>query len=449
MSAIQQSETPRYDRAEVALRCAFASELLAIRIARAFVLLVRTRELMHLRLVPQLSIFMFIQYVIWGSWYVTMGTYLFNVLKYSGAQIGWAYSAFAIGAMISPFLTGLLADRWFATEKMIAVFNLAGAVLLFLLSQVTAFGLFLPVLIGYCVLYVPTLSLANSLSFHHLENPEKQFPRVKIWSALGWIVGGQIISFLDAENSSRQFVVAAAISLLLGLYSFTLPHTPPKNIGQKVSLGQMLGLEALALFRRPSFAIFVLCTFLICIPLYFYFVMMATYLGQLGWTKVAAKMTLAQVSDMLFLALLPWFLARLGYKKTLLLGMLAWLTRYLLMAYGNTPGAAGTIMLFGAIVLHGICYDFLFITGQMLVDEQANERIRGAAQGLIAFVLWGVGAFVGTKLAGMVMDAHRLAQPIGPITHDWRGIWVIPAMLAAGVLVFFAVTFRERSQKPG
>lgn len=402
---------------------------------------------MHPRLIPRLSVFMFIQYLIWGSWYVTMGVYLFNTLKFTGDQIGLAYSAFAIGAMISPFLTGLLADRWFATQKMIAVFNLLGAALLFLLSKLTTFATFFPVLVAYCALYVPTLSLANSLSFHHLENPEKDFPRVKIWSAFGWIVAGQIISLVNAEKTSLQFVIAAMISLALGLYSLTLPDTPPKNIGKKVSLGQMLGLEALALFRRPSFTIFVVSTFLICIPLYFYFVMMATYLDQLGWTKTAAKMTLAQVSDMIFLALLPWFLRSLGYKKTLLLGMLAWVTRYTLMAYGNTSGALGTTMLFGAIVLHGICYDFLFITGQMYVDEQANERIRGAAQGLIAFVLWGVGAFVGTKLAGLVMDAHKLPQAIGAITHDWRGIWVIPASLAGGVLVLFAAAFRESKTK--
>jgi nucleoside transporter len=398
---------------------------------------------MHPRLVPRLSIFMFMQYLIWGSWYVAMGSYLFNTLKFSGDQIGLAYGAFAIGAIISPFLTGLLADRWFATEKMIGVFNLAGAGLLFLLSKATTFAVFYPMLIAYCALYVPTLSLGNSLSFHHLENSKQNFPRVKIWSAFGWIVAGLIISLLDAENSSRQFVVAAAMSLFLGLYSFTLPNTPPRNVGKQLRFGQMLGVEALALFRKPSFTIFVVSAFLICIPLYFYFVMMATYLGQLGWTKIAAKMTLAQVSDMIFLALLPWFLKNIGYKKTLLLGMGAWLLRYTLMAYGNGPEAIGTAMLFGAIVLHGICYDFLFITGQMYVDEQANERIRGAAQGLIAFVLWGVGAFVGTKLAGLMMDTHRLPQAVGAITHDWRGIWIIPAALAGGVLLLFAAAFHE------
>jgi nucleoside transporter len=404
-------------------------------------------ESMHSRLLPRLSLFMFLQYVIWGSWYVAMGSYLFNTLKFTGSQIGLAYGAFAIGAMISPFLTGLLADRFFATQKMIGVFNLIGAGLLFLLSKLTTFNAFYPVLIGYCALYVPTVSLGNSLSFHHLKNAEKDFPRVKIWSAFGWIIAGWIVSLLNAEKSSIQFVVAGVISLALGVYSFTLPNTPPRNIGQKVNIGQILGVEALALFRRPSFTIFVTCAFLICIPLYFYFVMMATYLDQLGWTKIAAKMTLAQVSDMVFLALLPWFLRTIGYKKTLLLGMLAWVSRYVLMAYGNSPAAAGTTMLLGAIVLHGICYDFLFITGQMYVDEQANERIRGAAQGLIAFVLWGVGAFVGTKLAGIIMDSHKLPEAIGPITHDWRGIWVIPAALAAGVLIFFAVTFREKERQ--
>ena len=392
----------------------------------------------------KLSIFMFLQYLIWGSWYVSMASYLSKTLQFSGEQIGLAYGAFAIGAMIAPFFVGLIADRYFASEKILAFLGIFGGLLLFLLPEMTTFGGFYPMLILYCGTYVPTLALGNSVSLHHLENPKRDFPLVKTLSAVGWIAAGLMLSFVfHGELSAIQFYVAGTISILFGLFSLTLPHTPPMKTGKDVSLGEILGLDALALLKKPSFAIFIACMFLICIPLYFYFVNMNLYVTELGWTNSAAKMSLAQVSDIIFLILLPILLSTLGYKKTIFIGILAWAARYFFLAGSVDAGNMQTTFIFTAILLHGVCYDFLFIAGQLYVDGEANERIRGAAQGLIAFILWGVGAFVGTNLAGISQAAYTLENASGTIAHDWQGIWIYPAWGSVAVLVIFVVFFRE------
>ena len=395
----------------------------------------------------KLSFFMFLQYYIWGAWYVSMGTYLANTLKFEGGQIGAAYGAFAIGAMISPFFVGLIADRYFASEKLLAVLGIIGGAVLCWLPRLHDFASFYPALILYCALYVPTLALGNSLSLHHLADPKTDFPRVKTLSAVGWIAGGVTLSFLKGEQSAVQFYLAGGISMLFGLFSLTLPHTPPKKVGANVSLGEILGLDALALLRKPSFAIFILCMFLICIPLYFYFVMMGIYLTELKWESLAAKMSLAQVSDVIFLFLLPVFLKLLGYKKTIFFGILAWTVRYFALAGSAQSPGTQVLLIFTAILLHGVCYDFLFIAGQLYVDDEANERIRGAAQGFIAFILWGVGALVGTFLAGKVLAAHALAEPVNGLAHDWQGIWRAPAWGSVAVLAVFLIFFRDPAPK--
>src|SRR5688500_1969546 len=305
----------------------------------------------------KLSVFMFLQYFIWGSWYVSMGTYLANVLKFGGQEIGAAYGAFAIGSMISPFFVGLIADRYFASEKLLALLGILGGVVLCALPHVTTFPTFYPALILYCALFAPTLALGNSLSLHHLADARTDFPRVKIWSAVGWIGGGVTLSLLHGEQSPIQFYLAGAVSVLLGAFSLALPHTPPKKTGANVSIGEILGLDALALLKKRSFAIFVGCVFLICIPLYFYFVMMSIYLTEIAWTGIAGKMTLAQVSDVIFLFLLPIMLRTLGYKKTIALGILAWATRYFLLAGSVHASGLAAVLIFGAILLHGVCYD--------------------------------------------------------------------------------------------
>ncbi|MFM9031239.1 MAG: MFS transporter, partial [Opitutaceae bacterium] len=391
----------------------------------------------------KLCVFMFLQYFIWGAWYVSMGPYLAVTLKFEGAQIGLAYGAFAIGAMISPFFVGLIADRFFASEKLLAFLGVAGGALLCLLPGLKTFGSFYPVLIAYCALYVPTLALGNSLSLHHLVNAKEDFPRIKIFSAIGWIAGLFTLSLIKGEQSPVQFYLAGGISILFGIFSLTLPHTPPKKTGADVSLGEVLGLDALALLKKPSFAIFIACMFLICIPLYFYFVMLGIYLTELKWDYMAVKTSLAQVSDVIFLFLLPTFLRRFGYKITIFIGILCWAARYFLLAGSVGVPSAQELMVYGAILLHGVCYDFLFIAGQLYVDAEANERIRGAAQGLIAFILWGVGSFVGTHHAGKTLAANKLAAAQGGLTNDWKAIWTTPALGAVAVLVVFLIFFRD------
>jgi len=395
----------------------------------------------------KLSVFMFLQYFIWGSWYVSMGTFLGQTLKFEGGQIGLAYGAFAIGAMIAPFFVGLIADRYFASEKILAFLGILGGLLMFALPKMTTFGAFYPMLILYCATYVPTLALGNSLSLHHLQNPKTDFPRVKMLSAVGWIGGLIALNALNGAESPIQFYLAGGVSIIFGLFSFTLPHTPPKKTGANVSLGEILGLDALALLKKSSFAIFIACMFLICIPLYFYFVNLGIYLTELKWENMLAKTSLAQVSDVMFFLLLPFFLKRFGYKVTIFLGIGCWVARYFLLAGSVGAGEAQAALIFAAILLHGCCYDFLFIAGQLYVDDEANERIRGAAQGFIAFILWGVGAFVGTLLAGKVLAAHKLALPVGDLTYDWQAIWKTPAWGAAAVLVIFLIFFRDPPKK--
>ncbi len=390
----------------------------------------------------RLSVFMFLQYFTWGSWYASMGAYLSTTLKFEGGEIGLAYGAFAVGAMISPFFVGLIADRYFASEKLLGFLGIFGGVLLCLLPQMTDFGPFYALLIVYCATYVPTLALGNSLSLHQLPDAKKDFPQIKVLSAVGWVAAGVIVTVFRAEQVSLQFYLAGASSFALGLYSLTLPHTPPMKVGKDVPLGEVLGLDALGMLKKPSFAIFIGCMFLICIPLYFYFVNLGIYVTERGWENFAGIFTLAQVSDVVFLLLLPLMLHKLGYKKTIALGIIAWVARYFLLAQSVDAGTLATTLIISAILLHGVCYDFLFIAGQLYVDEECDERMRGAAQGFIAFILWGVGAFVGTLMAGKVMEANALAEPVDGFAHDWDAIWSVPAWGAVVVLLVFLLFFK-------
>ena len=398
---------------------------------------------MQTQLKVKLSLFNFLQYFVWGSWYASMGAYLTNTLQFGGQEVGASYGAFAIGSMISPFLVGLLADRYFASEKLLAVFSLVGGLVLCALPSFKTFLPFYSTLILYCALYTPTLALGNSLALTHLDDSKTAFPRVKLWSAVGWIGGGVTLSLLNGEQSSIQFYLAGGVSIGLALFSLSLPHTPPKKTGENISAAELLGLDALALMKKPSFAIFIGCMFLICIPLYFYFVMMSIYLTELEWTKITAKMSLAQVSDIVFMFCLPIMLKKFGYKKTIFLGIAAWAARYFCLGGSVDATTLAAPLIFAAILMHGVCYDFLFIAGQLYVDDEANPKIRAACQGFIAFILWGVGAFVGTMLAGKVLAMHELADK----THDWAKIWPVPAFLSVGVLVIFALFFKDPAAK--
>jgi nucleoside transporter len=390
----------------------------------------------------KLSVLMFLEYFVWGAWYVTMGPYLNETLKFDGRQIGLAYGATALAAIISPFFVGMVADRFFATEKILAVLHLVGGGLLLYVSTLSDFGTFYPVLIIYTLCYMPTLALANSLSFHQMSDPGKQFPGVRVLGTIGWIIAGYTINILGYGVSAAMFTTAAAASIALGLYSFVLPHTPPSKIGHAVTMRDILGLDALALMKERSFAIFVIGSFLICIPLQFYYGLAGTFLSEVGVQNVPAKMTFGQVSEIFFMLVMPWFFVRLGVKWMLLVGMLAWTTRYLLFAWGDTGPLMW--MLYAGILLHGVCYDFFFVTGQIYVDKRAPGHLRGAAQGFIAFVTLGVGMFIGSLVFGPVLDHYRVE---GAIPHDWAKVWLVPAIAAGVVFLLFALFFNEQDDK--
>ncbi|HVG84341.1 MAG TPA: nucleoside permease [Vicinamibacterales bacterium] len=387
----------------------------------------------------KLSVMMFLQYYVWGAWYVTLGTWLGETLRFSGAEVGLAYGTTALAAMISPFFVGMIADRFFATERLLAVLHLTGALALVVASLQTGFGALYGVLLLYTLCYMPTLALTNSLSFHHMSDPGREFPGVRVLGTIGWIVAGLTIGTLGLEASPVPMRMAAGASVALGLFSLLLPHTPPARIGHRPTLRDVLGLDALKLMRDRSFAVFVLGSFLICIPLQFYYAFTNPFLNELGVTNAAGKMTLGQMSEIGFMLVMPWFFRRLGVKHMLLVGMAAWTARYVLFAFGDN----GTLvwMLYAGIVLHGVCYDFFFVTGQIYVDTKAPPDLRAAAQGFIAFVTLGVGMFIGSWLSGLVVDRFVLPGGAGG-EHDWRSIWLVPAAGAAVVLLIFGIFFR-------
>ncbi len=386
----------------------------------------------------KLSVMMFLEYFVWGAWYVTMGTWLGETLQFSGEQIGLAYGTTALAAMISPFFVGMVADRFFSTERLLAVLHVGGGALLLLASTRTSFGPLYAVLLAYTLCYMPTLALTNSLSFRQMADPSREFPAVRVLGTIGWIVAGLAVGTLGLESTAVPMRVAAAGSVALGLFSLALPHTPPQKTAGRATLSDVLGLEALKLMRNRSFAVFVVGSFLVCIPLQFYYAFTNPFLNEIGVTNAAGKMTLGQMSEIGFMLVMPWFFRRLGVKYMLLVGMAAWTARYILFAYGDN--GALVWMLYAGILLHGICYDFFFVTGQIYVDQQAPGDLRAAAQGFIAFVTLGVGMFIGSWLSGLVVDQFGVAGVDG-VRHAWQSIWLVPAAGAGGVLLLFGALF--------
>lgn len=391
----------------------------------------------------KLSTMMFLQYFVWGAWYVTMGTWLGETLHFSGEQIGLAAGTTALAAIISPFFVGMVADRFLATERILGALHLVGGAVLLYASTQRAFGPFYAVVLVYALCYMPTLALSNSISFHQMTDPEREFPPIRVLGTIGWIVAGLCVGTLGLEATAIPMRIAAGGSAALGLFCLTLPHTPPQK-KSGVGLRDVLGLDALSLLRERSFAVFVLGSFLICIPLQFYYAFANLFLNELHVSNAAGKMTLGQMSEIFFMLVMPWFFRRLGVKYMLLVGMAAWTARYTLFAYGDNGPLVW--MLYGGILLHGICYDFFFVTGQIYVDRKAPGDLRAAAQGFIAFVTLGVGMLIGSWVSGRVVDAFRSTAPEG---HSWDRIWLVPAGGAMAVLVLFAFFFRAEQALPG
>jgi nucleoside transporter len=397
----------------------------------------------------RLSLMMFLNYVIWGAWYVTITAYLTSTLKFSGDQAGAIFGTFALACLISPFFVGLVADRYFSTERVLAALHLLGAALLYLVSQVTSFGAIYALMLAYSLCYCPTIALTNSLTLRNIKHAGNEFPLIRVFATLGWIFIGVIVGWLHIETSATQFLLAAGASAAMGLFSLTLPHTPPADRGKPITAGTVLGLDALVMMKRPSFLIFVVASVLACIPLTFYFSFTGAYLTEAGMENVAGKMTLGQVSEVGAMLLMPLIFRKFTLKAILLGGLFAWSLRYGLLAYGNN--ASLVWMFYLAILLHGICFDCFFMTGQLYADQEAPPNLRSSAQGLLAFLTYGVGMYIGSRLSGVAVDYFTTGS--GSNVHrDWSAFWLSSAAGAFVIFLLVAAFFHSegkiRSKEP-
>ncbi|SDD61059.1 nucleoside permease [Niabella drilacis] len=397
----------------------------------------------------QLSVMMFLEFFIWGAWFVTLGTYLGTNLGADGLDSAKVFSTQSYGAIIAPFIIGLIADRFFNAERILGVLHIAGAILMYMMYKAPDVSAFYPYTFGYMIVYMPTLALVNSVSFRQMSNPEKQFSNIRVFGTIGWILAGLLISWLKWDNVQNNaadgtlkntFLMAAVAAGVLGLFSFTLPKTPPKKAEGNASVSQILGLDALKLLKDPNFLLFFIASIAICIPLAFYYQNANPFLTGIGLENATGKMALGQVSEALFILLLPVFFKRFGFKNTILVGMLAWVIRYTLFAYGNAGELA--FMLLTGIVLHGVCYDFFFVSGQIYTDAKAGEKYKSSAQGLITLATYGVGMLIGFWVAGFISEQYKTAAG----TPDWKMVWLIPAGIAAVVMILFALLFRDKSK---
>jgi nucleoside transporter len=397
----------------------------------------------------KLSSMMFLEFFIWGAWFVTLGTFLGTNLKASGAETAAVFSTQSWGAIIAPFIIGLIADRYFNAERILGVLHLVGAFLMYQMYQSNDLSSFYIYVFSYMVLYMPTLALVNSVAFNQMKDPEKEFSAIRVWGTIGWIVAGLSISYVfhwDSDSSlasgmlKNTFLLAGAAALVLGLLSFTLPATPPKVSDEKIKIGDIIGLDALKLLKDKNFAVFFISSILICIPLAFYYQNANPFLTESGLENPTGKMAIGQISEALFLLLIPVFFSKYGFKKTILVGMLAWALRYALFAYGN--GGELSFMLILGIALHGICYDFFFVSGQIYTNSKAGEKYKSAAQGLITLATYGVGMLIGFAVAGWITDNYKTATG----TINWEMVWIIPAGIALAVFVLFALTFNDKNK---
>ena len=431
----------------------------------------------------RLSLMMFLQFFVWGAWFVSLGACLdTNGLA---SIIGAAYGSAPIAAIIAPLFLGLVADRFFPSEKVMGVLLLIGGAAMLAVPAFAAHkdaGMVKNLFLIHRLCVRPTLGLGNSIAFTHVSDPGK-VPALRVWGTIGWIVAGLIIGFLGWSTSLNMFTVAGGAALLLGGFAFCLPATPPPAKGQALELGSLFMLDAFKLLARPAFLVFILSSMLICIPLAFYFSTTSIFLTDMGFKQSASSMSVGQMSEIIFMLLIPVFFRKLGVKRMILAGMAAWVLRYALFSFGAPHQVVW--MLFLAIALHGICYDFFFVTGFIYAEKTAPTHARGQVQSMLVFFTQGIGMFIGYSLAEIAKNAAvsghaqldtaikaasaaeklTYAQQFGQmfsvnlpkvdallletVSGQWQNFWFLPAGMAAVVAVVFSITFRDKSADGG
>ena len=391
---------------------------------------------------------MFLNFVVWGCWYVTISTYLTQTLHFSGTQAGAVFGTTALASMISPFFVGLVADRFLSTERVLCAVHLIGAVLLFFVTKASNFGAVYALMLAYCLCYFPTLALTTSITLKNCPNA-RQFPLFRVFGTLGWIVVGQVIGYLHIEASSTQFLLASGASIITGLFCLTLPHTPPTGKGKVITAREILGLDALVMFKQRSYLIFAIASILACIPLTFYFSFTNAYLNDVGVVNAAGKMTLGQASEVGVMLAMPFIFKKVSVKAIFLIGLATWSLRYGLLAYGNAGSAIW--MFYIAIIVHGVCYDFFFVTGMLYTDQEAPASLRSTAQGLYTFLTYGIGMLIGSQLSGIAVD-YFSTNEAGHIVHHWTNFWLSSSLAAIVLFLSIALFFGGhtfiRSGKP-
>lgn len=397
----------------------------------------------------QLSVMMFMQFFIWGAWYGQMSKYMTDQLHATGEQVGNAYAAFSIAMIAAPFFVGMLADRFFQAQKVLGILNLAGAVILFAITNITDPDTFYWAMLLYCLTFAPTIALTTSISMRQMSDPGKQFPAIRVFGTIAWIVVVNLVGFMGVGDKVAIFQIAMIAAALLGFMSFFLPKTPP-TATDKTSFAQIIGKDAFVLFKDRSFLIFFISSVLICIPLSFYYTWANPSLTD-GFKaafpnadpttfRIENMMSLGQVSEVLFMLLLPLAYSRFGVKNILIIGLVAWIVRFVFFGYGDP--ASSLWMLYAAILLHGVCYDFFFVSGMIYTDQKAGEKIKSQAQALISLATYGIGMFIGSVVAGKVKDTYTDAE-----VTNWLNVWLVPAGIAAISLVFLLLFFRDTKSK--
>jgi nucleoside transporter len=393
----------------------------------------------------RLAIMMFLQYVIWGAWYVTITTYLTQTLNFTGTEAGLVFSTVSIASLVTPFFVGLVADRFFATERVMAVLYALSAVILYLVTQVTTFAGVFWLMLAFCLAYFPTVALTNSITMQAVKDPGRDFPPIRVLGTLGFIVAVSFVSLQGMEDQSGQFLVAAVAAVAMAVFSIgALPHTPPPARGQKVTWQRAVGLDTLSMMKQTNFMVFIIASILACIPLTFYYSFANAYLNDLQVPNAGFMMTLGQWAELLMLLAMPLTFRYVNIRGVLLIGLASWALRYVLLGYGDA--GSGIWMFYIAILLHGACYDYFFVAGQLYTDQEAPGHLRSSAQGFITFVTYGIGMYIGSVLSGVVVDYFTVIDAAGNAVRDWQSFWLSSAVMSAAIMLLVLFFFRSKEK---